>query len=57
MKRKRSLQYVHFRRGRVHFNSILKKIAVTYKLKSLLLKQGRERDEIFEVTWEVRENG
>ena len=56
MKTKKTQQHVHFRCGRVHINSTLKKIGVSYKLQPSLLKQEMEHDEIFEDTWEAREN-
>ena len=49
-------QYVLFRSGRVHINSGLKKIGVSYKLQPSSSKQQMEYDEIFEDTWEAREN-
>ena len=49
-------QYVHFRCGRVHTNSSLKKIGISYKLQLFLLKQEIEHNGIFEDTWETREN-
>ena len=49
-------QYVHFRCGRVHINKSLKKIGESYKLQESLLKKELELDEIFEDTWEAREN-
>ena len=49
-------QYVHFRCGRVHINQSLKKIGESYKLQKSLLKKELEHDEIYEDTWEVREN-
>ena len=49
-------QYVHFRCGRVHINRSLRKIGESYKLQESLLKKELEHDEIFEDTWEAREN-
>ena len=49
-------QYVHFRCGRVHINQKLRKIGKSYKLQESLLKKELEHDEIFEDTWEAREN-
>ena len=49
-------QYVHFRCGRVHINQKLRKIGESYKLQESLLKKELEHDEIFEDTWEAREN-
>ena len=40
-------QKVHFRCGRVHLNISLKKIGVSHKLQSCLLKQELEHDEIY----------
>ena len=34
----------------------MKKIGISYKLKSSLLKQEMENDEIYEDTWEGRQN-
>ena len=53
---KKIAQYVHFRCGRVHIISSLTKIGISYKLKPSLLKQEMEHDEIYEDTWEAREN-
>ena len=49
-------QNVHFRCGRVHINQSLKKIGKSYKLQKKLLKKELEHDEIYEDTWEAREN-
>ena len=49
-------QYVHFRCGRVHINKSLKKIGENYKLQPSLIKQYLEHDEIYEDTWEEKEN-
>ena len=49
-------QFVHFRCGRIHFNRSLRKIGESYKLQPSLLKQELEHDEIYEDTWEVKEN-
>ena len=49
-------QYVHFRCGRVHINQKLKKIGESYKLQESLLKNELEHDEIYEDTWEAKEN-
>ena len=49
-------QYVHFRCGRVHINQSLRKIGKSYKLQENLLKQDLEHDEIYEDTWEEKEN-
>ena len=49
-------QYVHFRCWRVHINSSLKKIGIRCKVQLSLLKQELEHDEIYEDTWEGREN-
>ena len=56
VERKKFPQYVHFRCGRVHNNSSLEKIGVSYKLQPLLLKQEVEHDEIYEETWEAKED-
>ena len=53
---KKILQYVHFRCRRIHINKSVKKIGENYKLQPSLLKQELEHDEIFEDTWEAREN-
>ena len=49
-------QYVHFRCGRVHINKSLRKIGESYKLQESLLKKELEHDEIYEDTWEEKEN-
>ena len=49
-------QYVHFRCGRVHINQSLKKIGESYKLQKSILKKELEHDEVYEDTWEAREN-
>ena len=49
-------QYVHFRCGRVHINESLRKIGESYKLQENLLKKELEHDEIYEDTWEEKEN-
>ena len=49
-------QYVHFRCGRVHINRSLRKIGESYKLQESLLKKELEHDEIYEDTWEAKEN-
>ena len=51
---KKNPQYVHFRCGRVHINSRLRKIGVSYKLQRSLLKQEMEHHEIFEDTWKLK---
>ena len=56
MKREKNPQYVHFRWGKVHINKSLKKIGERYKLQESLLKKELELDEIYENTWEAREN-
>ena len=54
--KKKIPQYVHFRCGRVHINESLKKIGESYKLQRSLLIQEMEHDEIYEDTWEKKEN-
>ena len=49
-------QYVHFRCGRVHNNKSLRRIGESYKLQECLLKKELEHDEIYEDTWEAKEN-
>ena len=49
-------QYVHFRCGRVHINKSLRKIGESYKLQESLLKKELEHEEIYEDTWEAKEN-
>ena len=49
-------QYVHFRCGKVHINQKLRKIGESYKLQESLLKKELEHDEIYENTWEEKEN-
>ena len=53
---KKNPEYLHFRCGRAHINSSLNKIGISYKLQPPLLKQEIEHDEIFEDSWEAREN-
>ena len=48
--------YVHFRCGKVHINQKLRKIGESYKLQESLLKKELEHDEIYENTWEEKEN-
>ena len=54
--KKKIPQYVHFRCGRVHINKSLKKIGESYEKQESLLNEELEHDEIFEDTWEAREN-
>ena len=49
-------QYVQFRCGRVHIDKSLKNIGESYKLQESLLKKELEHDEIYEDTWEAKEN-
>ena len=49
-------QYVHFRCGRVHINRKLKEIGESYILQECLLKKQLEHDEIYQDTWQAREN-
>ena len=49
-------QYVHFRCGRVHINQSLRKIGKSYKLQESLLKKELEHDNMYEDTWEEKEN-
>ena len=49
-------QYVHFRCGRVHINQNLRKIGESYKLQESLFKKELEHDEIYEDTYEAKEN-
>ena len=49
-------QNVHFRCERVHNNKSLRKIGESYKLQESLLKKELEHDEIYENTWEEKEN-
>ena len=49
-------QYVHLRCGLLHIKDSLKNIGRSYKLQPCLLKQEVEHDEIFEDTWEEKEN-
>ena len=49
-------QYVHFWCGKVHINQKLRKIGESYKLQESLLKRELEHDEIYENTWEEKEN-
>ena len=54
--KKKIPQYVQFRCGKVHINRSLKKIGESYKLQPSLLKQELEHDELYEDTWEAKEN-
>ena len=54
--KKKIPQYVHFRCGRVHINSSLKKIGISYKLQPSLIKQEMEHDENYEDPSGAREN-
>ena len=47
---------MHFRCGRVHINKSLRKIGESYKVQTCLLEQEIKHDEIYEDTWEAREN-
>ena len=49
-------QYVHFRCGLLHIKDSLKNIGRSYKLQENLLEKELEHDEIFEDTWEEKEN-
>ena len=49
-------QYVHIRCGRLHINSSLSKTGTIYKLQPLLLKQEMNHDDIYEDTWENKED-
>ena len=49
-------QYVHFRCGTVHNNQKLRKIGESYKLQKSLLKKELEHDEVYEDTYEAKEN-
>ena len=53
---KKIAQYVYFKCGRVHINERLERIGKSYKLQSCLLKQELEHDEIYEDSWEEKEN-
>ena len=50
------LQKVLFRCGKLHIKSNLRKIGVSYKLQSLLLKHEIEHDEIYEDNCEAKED-
>ena len=54
--KKRIPQYVHFRSGSVQITKSLRKICVCYKLQPSLFKQEIEHDEIYDETWEARED-
>ena len=54
--KKKIPQYVHFGCGRVHINQKLRKIGISYKLQENLLKKEIEHDDIYEDTWEAKEN-
>ena len=49
-------QCVYFRCGRVHINIRWKKKGISYKLQPSLLKKEREHDEIYDDTWEAKED-
>ena len=53
---KKTPQNVHFRCGRVHIIKSLRKIGESYKLQESLLKKELKHDEIYEDTWEAKEN-
>ena len=53
---KKSPQYVHFRCGKMHTNSSLNNIGISYNVPPSLVQQGMELDEFFEATWEARDN-
>ena len=55
-KNKNVPQYVRFRCGKVHNNRSLKKIGESYKLQPSVLKLEMEHDELYEGTWEDKEN-
>ena len=55
-KNKKLPQYVHLKCGRVHTNKSLRKIGESYILQESLLKKEIEHDEIYEDTWEAKEN-
>ena len=54
--KKKIPQYVHFRCGQVHINKNLEKIGESSNLQESLLKKELEHDEIYEDTWEAKEN-
>ena len=53
---KKTPQYVLFRCGSVHINQKFKRIGESYKLQESLLKKELEHDDIYEDTWEEKEN-
>ena len=53
---KKNPKCAHFRCGRILIISSLKKIAVSYKVQSWLLKQEMEHGEFHEDTWEAKES-
>ena len=55
-KNKKIPQNVHFRCGLLHFNNSLKKIGFSYILQKSLLKQEMDHDDVYEDTWEDKEN-
>ena len=54
--KKKIPQYVHFRCGRVHNDQKLRRLGESYKLQESLLKKELEHDDIYENTWEAKEN-
>ena len=54
--KKKIPENVHFKCGRVHIISSLKKIGTSYKLQPSLIKRKTEHTEIYEETWKAREN-
>ena len=54
--KKKIPQYVHFRCGQVHINKNLGKKGESSNLQESLLKKELEHDEIYEDTWEAKEN-
>ena len=53
---KKTPQYVQFRCGRVYINKRLRKIGESYKLQESLFKKELEHIEIYEDTWQAKEN-
>ena len=46
IKTKKNSQHLHFRCGKLHIKSTLRKIGVSYRLQPSLLKQELEHDEM-----------
>ena len=54
--KKKIPQYLHFRCGKVHIKKNLGRIGESYKIQENLLRKELEHDEIYEDSWEAKEN-